>query len=89
MSELSQTAKLFATLVRGNVYILGEKIFETGVPVEVTAAEKATLEADAVDYLTVEEEEVARAKFTFTDGLPAGEDSDVSGTQSRPRTRSR
>lgn len=88
MNDIPTTApKSFATLSRGNIYILGDKIFEAGVAVEVTAEEKATLEADAVDYITVEDEEVARPKFTFSFGDEGGEN--VSGTQSRPRTRAR
>lgn len=38
-----------ATLVYGNVYILKDKKFPVGVPVEVTQEEKDILERDAVE----------------------------------------
>lgn len=81
--------KSFATLTRGNVYILGDKIFEAGVAVEVTAEEKAILVADAVDFITVEGEEIARPKFTFNDAAGDEGEENISGGTSRPRTRAR
>jgi hypothetical protein len=85
-NETNAAPKIYATLVRGVVYIYGGKTFEANSPVEVTAAERAYLEVEAVDVLTVEDEEVLRQKFTFA---VEGEATNVSGTQSRPRTRAR
>jgi hypothetical protein len=91
MTETTEkTTKTFATLVRGNVYLLGDKMFEAGIPQEVTAEEKAILERDAFDPISVEGETLHRAKFTFA-ASDAAEDAEiVSGeAQSRPRTRAR
>jgi hypothetical protein len=63
-----------ATLVRGRVYFLGKKEFEVGKPVVVTEQEKAYLEANAFDLVSVEGEgeHQARAKFEFaTSGAAA------------------
>lgn len=81
----NQTPKIFATLVRGALYKYHGKTFTPGMSVEVTAAEQAYLKEHAVDVLTVEGEEVIRAKFAFSDGNATS----VSGSKSRPRTRTR
>lgn len=61
----------YAVLVRGRVYYLGEKLFERGVPVSVTAEEEAHLKEYAVDEVTVEDEfeHQPRQKFKFIDEL--------------------
>lgn len=61
-------AALTATLVRGRVYFLGDKEFENGVAVSVTADEKAYLEKNAVDLVSIEDEgeHQSRQKFKFS-----------------------
>ncbi|CAO3460815.1 hypothetical protein [Azospirillum argentinense] len=45
--------KIYATLVHGNVYWLGEKRFEAGKRVEVTADEREHLKTHAIDSVTI------------------------------------
>lgn len=66
--------KYEATLVRGEVYFLGNKEFRKGVAGRVTQAEKEHLEKHAVDKRTVDNgpdpetrEEVVFPKFTFVE----------------------
>lgn len=58
-----------ATLVRGETYYLGSKRFERGKAVLVTPEEKAKLQRNAVDRVTVQESGGTsgedRQKFTF------------------------
>jgi len=58
-----------ATLVRGETYYLGSKRFERGKPVLVTLEEKAKLNRNAIDRVTVQESGGTsgedRQKFVF------------------------
>lgn len=58
-----------ATLVRGETYYLGSKRFERGKPVLVTQEEKAKLNRNAIDRVTVQESGGTsgedRQKFVF------------------------
>lgn len=67
-----KSARFLARLVRGQTYILGDKRFDAGKPVEVTAGERSHLEQFAVDHQTVpgryggdELENVVHQKFKF------------------------
>lgn len=53
-----------ATLENGNVHYLGNKRFDRGVPVEITADEKTKLEKSVVKAL-VANKEVEICKFVF------------------------
>jgi hypothetical protein len=61
---------LTATLTRGRVYFYGDKEFENGVAVPITAEEKKWLETHAVDLVSIEDEgeHQTRAKFKFSGG---------------------
>ena len=54
-----------ATLVRGQVYYLGNTIFTVGTPKEVDQVTKETLERDAIDMIKVERNLKPIQKFTF------------------------
>jgi len=81
---MSDTKKIFATLVRGSIHIYAGKTFEQGKPVEVTAKEKAHMEVHAVDSMMAGGEEIAFPKFKFTDSPDPDE-----GKVGEPRRRSR
>lgn len=65
--------KILATLTRGRVYMLlnagNERIFEYGVPQEVTADTRDYLQASALDIVSVEgeAEHQPRQKFKFVE----------------------
>ena len=66
------TGKIFARLVRGRIYILGDKTFEAMQSVEVTAEEQAHLEDCAVDFIDIKDSDLPngfgsepRQKFEF------------------------
>jgi len=64
---------MYAKLIRGNTYYLGDKLFEAGKSVEITEKEHAILtdeELGAFDYITVEGEAQRHEKFEFSDEAP-------------------
>ena len=72
---IAPATKIFATLVRGEVYVLyqgaGEaKTFLAGVAKEVTPDERKTLQTNAVDSINSDGEAEMRQKFVFGDGAP-------------------
>ena len=56
---------IYATLVRGRVYVLGEVTFEQGTPRKVSAQTRDWLGVHAVDRVTVEGYPEERQKFVF------------------------
>jgi hypothetical protein len=79
----------FATLKRGRVYYLRDRLFEQGIEQVVSEEVKVYLEEFAIDEVSVEDENEfqARPKFVFRQG-------DVDSTASaasaqRPRSRAR
>lgn len=62
----NKTLPFLATLIRGNVYFLGNTRFDVGVPVAVTKAQRDRLEEDAVDIVNAEGGETfTKPKFEF------------------------
>ena len=83
------TNAIYATLVRGRVYYLRDRLFEHEVELEVTAEDRAWLEDNAYDEVTVEGEgeHQRREKFKF-EVRPRGGDTPAAAAPS-PRSRNR
>lgn len=75
---------IYATLVRGRVYFLGNREFLNGVAEKVSAADRDWLTAHAVDQITIEEEgeHQHRQKFKFS---TSAEPDEVPATRARRR----
>ena len=75
---MSEAKQYKATLVRGGIYVLGDRAFSRGVGQIIDQATKETLERDAVDAVTVGlagdedgQSNELRQKFTF-EAVPTG-----------------
>jgi|GEM_PF-4615881 len=79
----------FATLKRGRVYYLRDRLFETGVEQPVSEADKLYLEESAVDEVSVEGESEfqPRAKFAFRFGQLGGAPGNTPARPGRQRAR--
>lgn len=81
--------KIYATLVHGNVYWLGEKKFEAGKRVEVTADEQAHMQTHAIDSVTINAgtssaRAEVRQKFEFETVAPEATAAELAATVATP-----
>lgn len=88
---LNTEEPIFATLIRGRIYILGNKVFEAEVSVKVTVEEKLWLEENALDVVSLEDEgeHQTRAKFSFSNSPVLLDSDEPVRTAPRPRARTR